>query len=126
MIFREGQRSGHGDPWAIRDHKLREVTDPLGLSPEGQVNEAVRTDQEKEFVVWAFLAEGFQGLDAVVRAGAAGLDFRDGEVGVAGDGQSDHFEPVMGAGAITPLVWRLARDDEPDLVKVAGFPANLC
>ena len=98
---------------------------PAGSRQVGQVDQAVGADQEEEIVAGPLAVHGLQRLDAVVRAGAPGLDLGDLEGRVAGDRDPGHLEAMSDRRPVSPLVRRSAGDDEPDPVEPAGLAALL-
>ena len=68
---------------------------------------------------------GFQRVDAVVRAGAPGLDLGNLKGLVAGDRDPGHLDAVRDRRAVPTFVRGSARDDKPDPVEPAGLAALL-
>ena len=111
------------DAGAVDDDDGGEAGDFGGLAPGGEVCQAVGSDQEEKVVNGAIKADGFEGFDAVMGAGALRLDLGDLEHGVAGDGDADHFDAVVDWGAVARFMGRRAGDDEPELVEREGLAA---
>ena len=91
----QGAGSTGVDPGAVDDDDRGQPGDPLGLAPgrggrPGCRRRSGRRGRRSGRSRWT----GLEGLDAVVRAGPAGLDLGDLERRVAGDGDPGHLQAV--------------------------------
>ena len=122
---RQDRRIHFIHPGAVDHDDRGQAGNSRGVAPGWKVDDAVGADQEEEIVAGPLAVHGVQRIDAVVRAGAAGLDLGNLEGLVAGDRDPGHLDAVRDRRAVSPLVRRSARDDKPDPVEPAGLAALL-
>ena len=113
------------DPGAVDDDDRGQASDAGRVAPGGEIDQAIGADQEEEVILGTLGVDRAQGIDAVMRAGAAGLELGDLEVGVAGDGDPGHLQAVGHRRPVAPLVRGRAGDHEPEPVQLAGLATLL-
>jgi hypothetical protein len=119
----EGREVVEGRAWAADDDPFREFKEVAGLSPVGEIEEAVGADENEEGVVGKELLESGEGLDGVVGGaiGMGGIEFGDSEAGVRQAGEAEHGDSVgEGGGSVVGFERLEAHRGEEDFVQIEG------